>query len=112
MCIRDRCQSIYFAGPEDLSLEYAFSEVPIDGRAWVDPEVVGLAGISEEELERYRNPVAAETDYSPVPQPAFDPDVPWQRGFGEKMYQAIIGMSDDELAGRLDYADPPVSVED
>ena len=40
------CHSIYFAGPEDLSLEVATSAKPIDGRAWIDPEVVELADIS------------------------------------------------------------------
>ena len=38
------CHSIYFAGPEDLSLEIATSAAPIDARAWIDPEVVKLAG--------------------------------------------------------------------
>ena len=28
----------------------------INGTQWIDPEVVALAGISEEELERYKNP--------------------------------------------------------
>ena len=51
------CHSIYFAGPEDLTLEVATSAQPIDGRAWIDPEVVELAGITAEELDRYRNPV-------------------------------------------------------
>jgi catechol 2,3-dioxygenase-like lactoylglutathione lyase family enzyme len=106
------CHSIYFAGPEDLSLEYAYSEKPIDGRAWVDPEVVGLAGISEDELERYRNPVADAPSDTAVPQPAFDPNLPWQRGFGEEVYQRIISMPDDVLAARMDFADPPVQVED
>ena len=36
----------------------ASSEEPIDARAWCDPEVVALAGISPEELERYRHPPA------------------------------------------------------
>ena len=50
------CVSIYFAGPENLSLELSFSEEPIDNEAWIDPEVVELAGISAEELERYKKP--------------------------------------------------------
>ena len=33
---------------------------PIDGRAWIDPEVVELAGITADELARYRNPEAFE----------------------------------------------------
>ena len=49
------CESIYFAGPENLSLELSWSAAPIDARAWIDPEVVELAGISAEELERLRS---------------------------------------------------------
>lgn len=106
------CHSIYFAGPEDLSLEVATSAKPIDGRAWIDPEVVELAGITAEELERYRNPVAFETPESPVPQPAFDPEIPWQRGFAQEAYQAIIAMPDDVLTAKLSENTPPVLVED
>ena len=45
------CVSMYFAGPENLSLELSYSHEPIDNRAWIDPEVVKLAGISEDELQ-------------------------------------------------------------
>ena len=48
------CKSIYFAGPENLALELAWSPEPINGEAWIDPEVVALAGINGEELERYK----------------------------------------------------------
>lgn len=105
------CHSIYFAGPEDLCLEYAYSEKPIDGRAWIDPEVVELAGISSEELERYRNPVNFEAD-SPVPQPAFDPDLPWQRGTPREMYEMLIGMPDEVVTAQFSENTPPVLVED
>lgn len=106
------CHSIYFAGPEDLSLEVATSEKPIDGRAWIDPEVVGLAGISAEELERYRNPEGFESTDTPVPQPAFDPSLPWQRGIPQEIYEAIIGMPDDDLTAAMSESTPPVLVED
>ena len=36
------CHSIYFAGPEGLSLEIACGGA-IDERAWIDPEVQALA---------------------------------------------------------------------
>jgi len=106
------CHSIYFAGPEDLSLEVATSAQPIDGRAWIDPEVVGLAGISPEELDRFRNPVPFEAPDGPVPQPAFDAEMPWQRGFPQEVYEAIISMPDDVLTERMSESTPPVLVED
>lgn len=105
------CQSIYFAGPEDLSLEVATSAAPIDGNAWIDPEVVALAGIDDEDLARYRNPPTFERPDAPVPQPAFDPDVPWQRGFPQPLYEAIIGMPDDVLAEQMSETEPPVRVD-
>ena len=105
------CHSIYFAGPEDLSLEVATSAQPIDGRQWIDPEVVGLAGIDADELERYRNPEAFDQPDSPVPQPAFDPELPWQRGFPEKLYRAIISMSDEDVLERMSENIPPVPLD-
>src|SRR5512147_2065991 len=90
------CHSIYFAGPEDLTLEIATSERAIDGRAWIDPEVVALAGISPEELERFRKPAAFQSSGGAVPQPPLDTSKPYQRGFPEAVYRALIAMPDDE----------------
>ena len=104
------CHSIYFAGPEDLSLEVATSAVPIDGRAWIDPEVVGLAGITAAELERYRNPEAFEASDTPVPQPAFDPERPWPRGVPQPVYEAIIAMPDEVVTATMSENTPPVLV--
>jgi len=107
------CKSMYFAGPEDLSLEIATSEKPIDGRAWVDPEVVALAGISEEELERYRSPAAYKDEGGAVAQPAFDPEKPWMRGYGEDVYKMVVAAPDEAIAEQAAaFADPPVKVED
>ena len=55
------CHSIYFAGPENLALEIATSAVPIDERAWIDPEVVGLLGIDDDELDAMKAPGAFES---------------------------------------------------
>jgi len=63
------CCSIYFAGPENLSLELSYSNEPINNEAWIDPEVVELAGISQDELERYKNPPAYADAGAKVPQP-------------------------------------------
>ena len=107
------CKSMYFAGPEDLSLEVATSEEAIDGRAWIDPEVVELAGISKEELARYRNPAAHEGEGGGVAQPAFDPEKPWMRGYPEEAYKVAISMPDAVVAAQAaEFADPPVKVED
>ncbi len=106
------CHSIYFAGPEDLTLEVATSAAPIDGDAWIDPEVVGLAGINADELERYRNPEAFEASDTPVPQPAFDADRPWPRGIPQEMYEGLIGMPDEVVTATMSENTPPVPVGD
>lgn len=104
------CQSIYFAGPEGLTLEVATSESAIDARAWIDPEVVGLAGISAEELERYKEPAPFNTQNGTVPQPPIDPAKP-HMAYPPEIYKAILAMPDDELTNSRSYSEPPVSVE-
>lgn len=106
------CQSFYFAGPEDLSLEVATADKAIDGRAWIDPEVVGLAGISAEELSRYRNPATFDSEGGEVTQPPFDPAKPYMRGYPEQVYKAIIATPDDVVAAQASETEPPVAVEE
>lgn len=104
------CHSIYFAGPEDLTLEVSTSAAPIDGNAWIDPEVVDLAGISAEELDRYRNPTVDEPRDTAVPQPEFDPSVPYPRGYEIEQYKALIGLPDQVVTEKLSINTPPVDV--
>lgn len=105
------CQSIYFAGPEDLTLEIATSERAIDARAWIDPEVVALAGISEDELARYRQPAAYAGESGTVPQPPLDPSQPHMRGLPPKAYERLLATPDDVLTKSASETEPPVKVE-
>jgi catechol 2,3-dioxygenase-like lactoylglutathione lyase family enzyme len=105
------CDSIYFAGPEDLSLEIATSESAIDGRAWIDPEVVALAGISAEELERFRKPAAFESKGGAQPQPPLAPDKPRMRGWPPGLYEHFVAMPDEEFTAQMSETEPPVRVE-
>lgn len=74
------CASIYFGGPENLTLEISTSsaaETPLDNKGtWIDPEVVSCAGISEEELKSYMAPADYKNEGDPVAQPAHNPDAP------------------------------------
>lgn len=106
------CHSIYFAGPEDLTLEIATSAKGIDGRAWIDPEVVALAGISADELARFRRPAAFASRGGAIPQPPIADDKPRQRGFPDALYRALMAMPDDEVTKRLSESTPPVQVDD
>ena len=91
------CASIYFAGPENLTLEVSTSaaaERPLDEKGtWIDPEVVALAGISEEELNRYRNPAAYNNEGEPIAQPSYDPNVP-NMSYPKEMYEAMMQTPD------------------
>jgi hypothetical protein len=103
------CKSIYFAGPEGMMLEFSTSEgKAIDAEAWIDPEVVKLAGISSDELKRYKNPPGFESQGGKVPQ--VDPaksklimDFPPQN-------RAVLTMTDEEVLARLSETTPPVQV--
>ncbi|MEM7411363.1 MAG: VOC family protein [Myxococcota bacterium] len=106
------CWSMYFAGPEDLSLEIATSERAIDGRAWIDPDVVARAGITAEELERYRAPAPFASENGAVPQPEFDPEKPWMRGYEEQSYRKVVALPDAVVFERSSQPDPPVAVDE
>jgi catechol 2,3-dioxygenase-like lactoylglutathione lyase family enzyme len=104
------CKSIYFAGPENLCLEVSTSEgQAISAEAWIDPEVVALAGISAEELKRFKAPAAFSRPANPVDQPAFDPAKP-HLSFPPAVYQAIFGRSDEQTFVRMSETTPPVKV--
>jgi catechol 2,3-dioxygenase-like lactoylglutathione lyase family enzyme len=102
------CDSIYFAGVEGLTLEVATSQAAIDGDHWIDPEVVALAGISPDELARYRRPAAFERPAEPIPNPPIDPGKP-HMVYPPAVYEAIMSMPDDVLAERFSVTDPPVA---
>ncbi|MEZ5244330.1 MAG: VOC family protein [Acidimicrobiales bacterium] len=102
------CHSIYFAGPEGITLECATSPAPIPSDNWIDPEVVALAGISAADLARYRNP-PADPEVAPgsVAQPALDATKP-ALGYPEEVLAMMASMSDDDIAAAMNYPDPPV----
>ena len=104
------CQSIYFAGPEGLNLEISTSEAGIDERAWIDPDVVEVAGISGEELESYVRPAdyANETGAA-VEQPPIDPSKP-HMSYPPNVYEKIMTTPDDIFTAQNSEPNPPVKV--
>jgi len=101
------CKSIYLAAPEGIMLEFSTSEgKPIDAEAWIDPEVVKLAGIGESDLRRYKNPPAFESKGGAVKNPAVDrKNPPMQFPPGR---DRIFDMSDEEITRRMSEPTPPV----
>jgi catechol 2,3-dioxygenase-like lactoylglutathione lyase family enzyme len=100
-------KSIYFGGPEGLSLEVCCGH-DIDADAWVDPEVVGLCDISTHEVEVLKHPVPFERPEHPVPQPPNDPDKPTMH-YPEGIYAAIAAMSDELIWETASEPLPPVT---
>ena len=103
------CHSIYFAGPEHLSLEIATSAVPIDDRAWIDPEVVARCGIDGDELAAMRAPAEYQDEAGRVPNPPIDRSKPH---LVMENYEMLMSMPDEVITREMSYADPPVRVED
>lgn len=102
-------QSMYFAGPEGLSLEVACGSA-IDARAWVDPEVVELCGIDADELAALENPRPFERPTVAVAQPPFDPARPNMHP--AERYAKTMAMSDEETWATASETTPPVAVEE
>ena len=103
------CMSIYFAGPENLALELSCSAEPINAEAWIDPEVVALAGISAEELARYKRPAGYTDEGGAVAQPGVDAPGPHMSNYPQGVYEAIIGTPDDVVLTSTE-SEPPVKV--
>ncbi|MFT5200950.1 MAG: catechol 2,3-dioxygenase-like lactoylglutathione lyase family enzyme [Candidatus Aldehydirespiratoraceae bacterium] len=102
------CHSIYFGGPEGLTLEVATSATAIPADNWIDPEVVALAGISTAELAAYRNPPADPNgEPGSMAQPPLDTTKP-AMGYPEEVLAILAAMSDDDVAASMNYPDPPV----
>ena len=106
------CHSIYFAGPEGLSLEIATSAVPIDDRAWIDPEVVALCGIDDDELAAMRAPAEYEDEGGRVPNPPIDWSKPHQVMGSRESYVKLMSMPDEVVTAKLSENVPPVRVDD
>lgn len=102
------CKSIYFAGPEHLTLEVATSAVEVDQDRWVDPKVLERVGISADEAARYKAPDTYAGAGGTVQQPQIDPSQPHQ-SYPPDMYKAMMAMPDDVLAKLISYNEPPVA---
>ena len=103
-------QSIYFEGPEGLNLEISCG-ADIDERAWIDPEVTGLCGITDDELEAMKRPAAFERPSEPVAQPT-EPHPENQRARHDPArYAMLAGLDAAFVWDRFSETEPPVDVD-
>ncbi|MEM7337132.1 MAG: VOC family protein [Actinomycetota bacterium] len=104
-------QSIYFEGPEGLNLEIS-SGSAIDERAWIDPEVVGLCGITGDEVAAMVEPEPFERPAEPVAQPTEPhPENVRAQRFPER-HAKMAALSDEFVWDRLSETEPPVAIDD
>ena len=101
------CQSIYFGGPENMTLEVATSETEIDQKSWVDPSVLEKVGISADEAKQYMSPDPYDGEGGNVKQPPYDPDKPHQ-AYPKEMYMQMLQAPDEVIWKTASYAEPPV----
>jgi|TARA_B110000037_G_scaffold132175_1_gene150116 catechol 2,3-dioxygenase-like lactoylglutathione lyase family enzyme len=102
------CRSIYFAGLENMTLEFSFSPVPIDNRLWVDPEVVQLLGITGDELASYRNPEPYDDQSGGVPQPGIEAPGP-HLTYPPEIYPHVLALKDEDILYSVEH-EPPVKI--
>ena len=102
------CMSVYFAGPENLSLELSYSNEPINANVWIDPEVVELVGIDAEELARFKRSSDFVDQSGTLAQPGFDVPGPHMSNYPPGRYEKILSMSDEEMLATSENQ-PPVN---
>ncbi|MFM5886436.1 MAG: VOC family protein [Novosphingobium sp.] len=100
------CKSIYFAGPEGLTLEVSYAVSEVDPAHWVDPAMLAECGISGEEAQAMLNPPPC-TATGPVPQPAYDASKP-QLAYPVETLKAILSAPDAAITLQGSYNEPPV----
>lgn len=102
------CKSIYFAGPEGLTLEVSYAVSEVDPALWIDPAMLADCGISGEEAQAMLNPPPCMAQ-DPVPQPAYDASKP-QLAYPPETLKAILAAPDAAITLQGSYNDPPVTV--
>ena len=102
------CRSIYFAGPDQMTLEVASSGGAINPDVWIDPTTLAKAGISDDEAAAFRAPAPYDGPSS-VAQPAYDPAKP-HMAYPKEAYLKMLAIPDEVLTKTASYTQPPVTV--
>ena len=95
-----------------MILEIATSEVALDERAWIDPEVVELVGIDTEMLERLKSPASFESQGGAIVNPPVDwsrPQIPYM---SKEEVEELMSKPDAQVMAELAQPDPPVKVDE
>ena len=101
------CKSIYFAGPEGLTLEVSYAVSAVDPAHWVDPAVLEECGISGDEAQAMMGPAPCLAG-GVVAQPAYDEAKP-QLAYPPETLKAILSAPDAAITMQGSYNEPPVT---
>jgi len=102
-------RSIYFSGPDHLSLEISTWIREVIPDAWIDPKVVKALEISDAELARFRNPAPYKGEGGAVDQPPVDP-IEHHALFEDEVSKVAIEMSDEAVFEKLSTPNDPVEL--
>lgn len=68
------CESVYIPGvSERMMVEFSWSASPLDADRWIEQSCIEHAGLSAEQVDRYRNPNRTGAASSGGVQPDYDP---------------------------------------
>jgi catechol 2,3-dioxygenase-like lactoylglutathione lyase family enzyme len=102
-------QSMYFAGPEGLSLEVCAGS-NIDAEAWVDPEVRDLCGIDAQEMEALKSPTEFDVLSEPLRNPPFDEGKPHMH-YPPGALEKVMAIPDEVVWEKFSETVPPVDTD-
>ena len=102
-------QSMYFAGPEGLSLEICVGS-DINASAWVDPEVRELCGIDEAEMDALKEPAEFHSNGTPLPNPPYDPAKPHMK-YPPGVLEKMMAVPDEAVWEKFSETTPPVNID-
>jgi catechol 2,3-dioxygenase-like lactoylglutathione lyase family enzyme len=101
------CKSIYFAGPEQLTLEVACPGLAVTPDRWIDPAVLAKVGISAAEAADFAAPDKYDGDSGQVRQPAYNENQP-HMAYPADRYKMMLALPDEALAAMPQHNEPPV----
>ncbi len=101
------CRSIYFAGPEGLVLEVA-CHGEMEAGAWIDPDVVALAGITPEELSRMISPADFTGGSEPLSQPS-QHATKYNLDYPPSAYARLLAQTDEEMKASASVPEAPLA---
>ncbi len=101
------CESMYFAGPDNMTLEIAVKTGGLDKDRWIDPAVLEQLGISDEEAKRFTSPEPTRDRNGTVKQPPYKADG-YHQTYPDHVYKAMLAASDEQIMKMASFPEPPV----